>query len=68
MVSFAFFFGCPAKGKKGKFKGILYFKGFDEKHDVKNITLENITYFGEKIKADSPCVQIGEFTSGITIK
>ena len=55
-------------GKKGKFKGILYFKGFDEKHDVKNITLENITYFGEKIKADSPCVQIGEFTSGITIK
>lgn len=55
-------------GKKGAFKGMIYAKGRDAEHDVKNITLENINYFGEKIKQDSPSVFIGEHTSNIVVK
>lgn len=56
-------------GKKGKFNGLLYFKGVDANSDVKNITLENIEYFGEKIGRDSKAfVDEKEFTSGIEIK
>ena len=56
-------------GKKGGFKGLLYFKGADETRSVKNITLENITYFGEKIDAKYPHFQdTKHHTSGIVIK
>lgn len=47
---------------------MIYAKGRDAEHDVKNITLENINYFGEKIKQDSPSVFIGEHTSNIVVK
>ncbi len=46
------------EGSKGKFKGILYFKGWDEERSVKNFSLENINYFGKKIGKDSPNVKI----------
>ncbi len=57
------------KGKRGKFKGLIYFKGDDELHGVKNIRLENINYFGEKIGEDSKCFADEKiFTDGISIK
>ena len=56
-------------GRKGDFKGLLYFKGADETRSVKNITLENITYFGEKIDAKYPHFQDTKIhTSGVSIK
>lgn len=56
-------------GRKGKFNGLLYFKGVDANSDVKNITLENIEYFGEKIGRDNKAfVDEKTFTSGIEIK
>ena len=56
-------------GKKGDFKGLLFFKGYDENRDVKNITLENITYFGEKIDEKySHFKDTKIHTSGVSIK
>lgn len=37
-------------GDKSVFKGEIVLEGYDEKHYIKNIQLENIVYFGEKIK------------------
>ena len=55
-------------GERGAFRGTLHFEGFSEECFVKNITLENFNYFGEKITKDSPCVEIGNFVEGVEIK
>ena len=56
-------------GKKRDFKGLLYFKGADAERYVKDITLENITYFGEKLDAKYPHFQdTKHHTSGVVIK
>jgi len=56
-------------GKKGNFKGLLYFKGADAERDVKNISLENISYFGEKIDRNYKyLIDEKQFTSGISVK
>lgn len=55
-------------GERGAFRGTLHFEGFSEECYVKNITLENFNYFGEKIAKDSPCVEIGNFVEGVEIK
>lgn len=60
------FKNITVSGKRGKFKGLLHFKGYDAAHDIRNIRFENITYFGEKITKDSPCVNILEHASNIT--
>lgn len=46
-------------GIPGDFGGVLYFLGADAKHSVNGVTLENIRYFGEPIRQNSPCVEIG---------
>ncbi len=67
-------FDCSLKnikvyGKKGKFKGLLYFCGYDENSHVKNIKLENITYFGEKIDSSYRHFKDEKkFTSEISVK
>ncbi len=55
-------------GKEGSFKGAIFIRGRDADHKVKNITIENIEYFGKPITEKSPNVYIGEFTESISIK
>ena len=55
-------------GEKGEFGGELYFAGFSETSDVKNISITNFDYFGEKITKDSDAVVIGQFAQGIEIQ
>jgi len=55
-------------GKKGDFKGLIYVLGKDSTHNVKNLTIENFTYFGEKIKQDCKSVFIGDFSENIVVK
>ncbi len=53
---------------KGKWKGLIYATGKDENHKVQNISIKNVKFFGEKITKDSPNVNIGAYTSRITIE
>ena len=55
-------------GVKDNFKGIMNFQGRNEKETISGITLENVTYFGEKITRESPCVMVREFASDINFK
>ncbi len=55
-------------GEPGSFRGLLYMLGDSEKHNVSGLSFERITYFGQPITQDSPCVQIGPFVSGITFR
>lgn len=55
-------------GEKEGFFGELFFRGIDAEQDVKNITLENFNYFGEKINQDSECVVIQQFVNDVVVK
>ena len=56
-------------GKKGDFKGTIFIDGVDENSFVKNLSLENFEYFGEKIGADYKHFELGKNnTSGVSIK
>ena len=55
-------------GTKGSFKGGLCVEGEDAKHTVKNVSLENINYFGEQITEQSPLIQKNKFTENLKIK
>lgn len=57
-----------AYGQKDGFDGELYFNGFSETSNVKNIKIRNFNYFGEKIGKDSSCVTIGQFVDGVTFE
>ena len=67
-------FDCSLKnfkvyGKKGGFKGTIFIDGVDENSFVKNLSLENFEYFGEKIGADYKHFELGKNnTSGVSIK
>ena len=67
-------FDCSLKnfkvyGKKGGFKGTIFIDGVDENSFVKNLSLENFDYFGEKIGADYKHFELGKNnTSGVSIK
>lgn len=52
-------------GEKKNFKGILYFKGDSPKHNVDNILLESITYFGQPVTEKSSCVEIGDYVQKV---
>ncbi|HEX3356610.1 MAG TPA: glycosyl hydrolase family 28 protein [Tepidisphaeraceae bacterium] len=45
--------------------GAVFLKGLTAKHDVQNITFENLTLYGQPLKADSPNVRIGDFVSQV---
>jgi hypothetical protein len=45
--------------------GAVLLRGLSEQHNVRGITFENVTRFGQPLTADSPDVQIGNFVSGV---
>ena len=55
------------EGKKGKFRGEVFVEGGDDSHMVSNITVSNVTYFGEKKKAYDKDVFVGPYTENIKI-
>ncbi len=55
-------------GEKGAFRGELVMKGTLPDHFVKNMTFENIVYFGQTIQKDSSAVQIGENVKNIVVR
>lgn len=55
-------------GTRGAFRGQLYFHGASEKAKVDGMFFDNITYFGEKVTKDSPCVEIVKFADNIHFK
>ncbi len=55
-------------GQKGTFDGAIFVRGRDADHKVKNVTVENVEYFGKPITDKSPNVHIGEFTESVLIK
>ncbi len=50
------------------FDGVLHFEGYSEQSYVKNIRIRNFNYYGKKIDANSPLIEIGPFTEGIVIE
>ena len=55
-------------GERGNFGGELFFSGYSETSDVRNISIADFDYFGEKITQNSPCVVTGDFVQGATVK
>jgi hypothetical protein len=54
-----------ATGKERKGQGRVVIWGPSPQHDVKNVTLKNVTWFGECINQDSRDVTIAGSTSNI---
>ena len=60
------FANVSVAGKKDGFTGWIYLKGRAADEDVSNIRFENVTYFGELVRADSPQVLIeGPFVKDV---
>lgn len=55
-------------GERGSFQGLLYMSGDSQQHNVSRLFFEHITYFGQSLTQDSPCVQIGSHVTGITFQ
>ncbi len=55
-------------GERGKFEGLIYMLGDSEKHYVRGLHFENITYFGQPVTQSSSCVSIGRYVSGISFE
>lgn len=56
-------------GTKGDFEGLIYLRGDAPQWDVDGIHMENVTYFGEPVTQNSPCVRVdGEFVKNFEIK
>ncbi|WP_242121217.1 glycosyl hydrolase family 28 protein [Aestuariivivens sediminicola] len=46
----------------------IWITGADEAHQVTDVTLENITWFGERLDENSLQVKIGDFTNGVKFR
>jgi len=55
-------------GTQGSFHGLLYMLGDGPEHNVSGLQFEGLTYFGQPIRRDSPCVEIGPYTEEITFR
>ena len=49
------------------FNGEIFIEGKSSTCDVKNVKVENLTYFGEKKTPENLKIHIGDFTSGIDV-
>jgi hypothetical protein len=54
------------EGKPGAYK--VQIEGADAQHDVRGVTLENVTILGQKLAPGSERVKIGPNTEGITVR
>ncbi|HEX2952337.1 MAG TPA: glycosyl hydrolase family 28 protein [Armatimonadota bacterium] len=64
----AIFRNIHLTGKATTLPGRIYIAGADAEHTVSDIVLENVTRFGQPVKAGSPDVFIGEYTSDIVFR
>ena len=55
-------------GERGRFQGLLHVRGDSVKHNVSQLQFERLTYFGQPVTRDSPCVQVGAFADGIAFR
>jgi hypothetical protein len=55
-------------GEQGNFRGLLYMLGDSPKHSVSRLLFENLTYFGQPVTQDSPCVQIGPHVADVVFR
>ena len=46
-------------------RGTVMMQGLDEKHDVSGIVFDNVNYYGDKINAGKPNIQIGDFVKHV---
>jgi hypothetical protein len=54
------------EGKPGAYR--LQIEGADAQHDVRGVTLENVTILGQKITNGSDRLKIGPHTDGISAR
>ena len=54
-------------GERGGFQGLLYMLGDSQQHNVSRLFFNHLTFFGQSITRDSPCVQIGPYVTDITV-
>ena len=52
-------------GEKGIFNGGIHLIGRSEKESVSDMTFSGITYFGEPVTRNSPCVHIGNWAEAV---
>lgn len=52
------FANVSVTGRREGFTGWIYLKGRGADEDVSNVRFENVKYFGEPVRADSPAVRI----------
>lgn len=55
-------------GTKGEFEGLIFICGDAPQWNVDGLDFENVTYFGEKVNRESPCVEVGSFVENIRFK
>lgn len=52
-------------GRKDGFTGWLYLKGRAVDETVSNVVFDGLSYFGETVRADSPCVKVGDHVKDV---
>ena len=52
-------------GEKGDFGGGIHLLGRSEQESVSGMSFSDISYFGEKVLRDSPCVHIGRYADAV---
>lgn len=52
-------------GEEGSFRGLIYMLGDSEQHNVSGMSFERVTYFGQPVLQESPCVEMGPFVSDV---
>ena len=55
-------------GEQGRFRGLLHMLGDSQEHGVSQLVFEHVTYFGQPIMQDSPCVQIGPHVAEVVFR
>jgi hypothetical protein len=50
-------------GKPGAY--LMQLEGADARHQVQDVTLENVNVLGQQLKADSPNMQVGQHVGGV---
>lgn len=60
------FRNVTVEGKPGAYR--IQIEGADAQHDVRGVTLENVTILGQKVTTGSERLKVGAFTDGISAR